>query len=553
MPPVMPDELRKKINDLNAVIAFDKLKIVGDGVYLAYITDVVSGRIFTYELTELSGTVRIRLSFSGRKIRVAVRHRFSKRRRIFVVTYRPPFRLLKGVVEFSGPQTVSALAYSAREALYSSGKPTVRKSFVRMPVGKPSRPNPESVTGFVPSYHWETNDMGGSFFQVNNPDPVITFYRDYSSVRTPGYSRLGHRDRLPINPHTVHIVRKFDYGTLSSHINYAPGGGSVTKFRGYNSQLGGKEYGPPLSASHLTVQRNKAIERLRGKATGETANLSESLATINKTFDMIGSNARRIAGAFIAVKKLNFKAAGDILWANGTSKWRKGAAPSHTQGLARNWLELQYGWKPLLNDIHYAVEAIGKLVLPDATVGSVKASASHEEIASGVLEPNYVGHPPLCGSWHKVTRTTTRFGLRYRVSNPLRAFASQSGFTNPVSLAWELLPFSFVVDWFLPIGPYLESFDSWGGLELLDGWETTFTRCEIGYSRYYAGSTWPDGDVHVNEYWEQTGKMEQDEILLTRSKLSGFPSLGFPDFKNPFSTGHALNGVALLISTFGKR
>jgi hypothetical protein len=129
---------------------------------------------------------------------------------------------------------------------------------------------------------------------------------------------------------------------------------------------------------------------------------------------------------------------------------------------------------------------------------------------------------------------------------------SQSGFTNPVSLAWELLPFSFVVDWFLPIGPYLESLDSWGGLILLDGCETTFSRGSMDYSRYYVGQSWPDGIFNPDLSWKQTGSLGEDHILLNRSSLSDFPSLGFPTFKNPFTLGHTLNGLALLKSAFGR-
>jgi hypothetical protein len=213
---------------------------------------------------------------------------------------------------------------------------------------------------------------------------------------------------------------------------------------------------------------------------------------------------------------------------------------------------MQYGWKPLLNDIHYAITALGNLVIQDKSVGSVSASATSVRKESGFLSPNSVGSPPNCGNWNLNIQTTTRFRLRYKVQDHFHAFMSQSGFTNPVSLAWELLPFSFVVDWFLPIGPYLESLDSWGGLILLDGCETTFSRGSMDYSRYYVGQSWPDGIFNPDLSWKQTGSLGEDHILLNRSSLSDFPSLGFPTFKNPFTLGHTLNGLALLKSAFGR-
>jgi hypothetical protein len=34
--------------------------------------------------------------------------------------------------------------------------------------------------------------------------------------------------------------------------------------------------------------------------------------------------------------------------------------------------------------------------------------------------------------------------------------ARQLGLLDPLSVAWELLPWSFVIDWFIPIGAYLD-------------------------------------------------------------------------------------------------
>jgi hypothetical protein len=49
-------------------------------------------------------------------------------------------------------------------------------------------------------------------------------------------------------------------------------------------------------------------------------------------------------------------------------------------------------------------------------------------------------------------------GAEVFVSNPNTALANQMGFINPAAVAWELVPFSFLVDWFLPVGDFLNSF-----------------------------------------------------------------------------------------------
>jgi hypothetical protein len=37
------------------------------------------------------------------------------------------------------------------------------------------------------------------------------------------------------------------------------------------------------------------------------------------------------------------------------------------------------------------------------------------------------------------------------------SFGRSLGLTDPLSVVWEIIPYSFVVDWFLPVGTYLEN------------------------------------------------------------------------------------------------
>lgn len=410
---------------------------------------------------------------------------------------------------------------------------------------KQSRPNPEQAIGQVPKFRYDAGTYTNQGF-----DSLLVYNRGYSSVRTPGFQTLARKHKLPVNPHSVNLFRRFDSGSVDQQEVLDNPNFSTLKFSSYFSHLGTSDYGPTHSTSHNAIQRNKAIDRLGDAIRGETSNLSESIATIRRTFDMVGSNVSRIATSVRFLKRGNISAATKELFHGTPPRYRKNQVPSNSKSLAQNWLELQYGWKPLLNDIRYAITALGKLDLQDRSVGTARASATSEVFDGGILRPNSGSSSPACGSWYKRSRTTTKFVVRYKVASPLRAFLAQSGFTNPVSLAWELLPFSFVVDWLLPIGSYLESIDSWGGLEMLDGCETTFTRVEYGYQRSYYGQTWPDGALHSTSIWSQSGSLFYYGILLDRIKLSSLPNKRLPSFKNPFSFEHTLNGLALLRQLF---
>jgi len=414
-----------------------------------------------------------------------------------------------------------------------------------LPRNRSARQN-EYHTGIVPYLAYN-----GTTFSNNGNESYPQYTREFSSVRTPNFSKLRSLGKLPVNSYHLWLMVNRDYGRIEEKEYPISGLQFYTmRLHSYYSGFGSSDFGPSPSIAHSTVQRNRAIERLKDRVIGQTQNLSETVATMNRTFDLIGGNARKIATSIGYLKKFQFSKAADSLFGASQKRFRPRGKPSASKSLASNWLELQYGWKPLLNDVHYAVEALGKLQLKDVSIGSTSASATEEVRESHFLHPNSIGKPPTTGFWNKTSRTTSRFVVRYRVSDPFRAFMSQSGFTNPVSLAWELIPYSFVVDWFLPIGPYLESLDAWGGLQFLDGSETTFTRASWDFLEHYSGFTHPDGDVHTEPLVTRRGRFTSDQVLFDRGKLNGFPSPNVPKFKNPFTIGHALNGIALLVTAF---
>jgi hypothetical protein len=119
----------------------------------------------------------------------------------------------------------------------------------------------------------------------------------------------------------------------------------------------------------------------------------------------------------------------------------------------------------------------------------------------------------------------------------------QIGFNNPISLAWEVLPYSFVLDWFLPIGDFLDGLNRWKGLQFVSGWEVQFTRKTTIVDIYYKF----EDDTRVQCRF---GNWSSDAVLLDRSALIDFPQVSWPSWKNPISATHALNALALMRAAF---
>jgi hypothetical protein len=275
------------------------------------------------------------------------------------------------------------------------------------------------------------------------------------------------------------------------------------------------------------------------------ANLAQDLAQFGQTVRLIANTAIRITGSVRALKHGRFDAAIGYLWAGSTYRSRKARQHlSFSKTLAQNWLELQYGWKPLLNDVSGSIRSVKAFALNDRTVKLVRGSSSERSTASF----NVTKSGAVVGHGQTTTRSVTRFVLRYKLNDRLKAFAAQTGFTNPLNLAWEILPFSFVVDWFVPIGPYLEMLTAFDGLTFWDGARTQFTRQWVSAEVNFNGRNPPVTGCDLR----MGGSYSRMYILTDRVKLTTFPSPKIPVFKNPISVTHAANALALMVAIFKK-
>jgi len=397
------------------------------------------------------------------------------------------------------------------------------------------RPSPEVKTSSVYSVRWRE----GLGFDSESNIPYDTYRRTWSGSRTPGFRTLKKR-ALPVNPHHVLLVtqnRSSMYAEKS--IPTLPGNRSWT----LGDFCDWASLHLPRTVSHDDNCTNLAVKRvIQRTESGIEGNIAQDVVQLGQTVRVITDAAERITTAVHATRKGNIPVAVDVLWHGRSPKFKKGKEPDHGATAANNWLALQYGWKPLLQDIQGSMEALARLNLADSSVREVTASAKmrthlKEDITDDLYHTTTIGHLSI------VQESRCKIGLKYRVENHLRAFLAQTGFTNPINLAWEVLPYSFVVDWFLPIGPYLESLTAFDGLEFWEGYQTNFTRQNIFGVADFTGTLAPYAVVYKGEYSSET-------VKLDREKLFTFPRLSYPKLKNPFSVDHSLNAIALMRSAF---
>lgn len=369
-----------------------------------------------------------------------------------------------------------------------------------------------------------------------------------NSSRTPGFHHWPKWKPLPYNPFSY--TRK----TIVTRRCVGP--------RGYYYDLGGgydlfgicgEEPGDPTAfpANQKDIVRNRAIVNLLNKVKDQKLNLAQAFAERQQTISLIASSATRIANAFLALRKGDILAAGHHLaYPIGVRKRRRfdfAFSRDRQLAVANGWLELQYGWRPLLQDVYGAAELTAQRVSDEVhSKASGSATLSDREIIKRVE----VGYSPIGSAGRdNVTITIKRFiqakyVCSFSVANPASRSLSQMGFTNPALLAWELLPYSFIVDWFIPIGNYLSTLDATLGMNFQGGCVTLFERYELEETR--------EGTGKYVSFYRMVGSTygSSSIVSVNRSRLNSFPRASLPAFKNPLSTTHALNAIALLRNSF---
>lgn len=127
------------------------------------------------------------------------------------------------------------------------------------------------------------------------------------------------------------------------------------------------------------------------------------------------------------------------------------------------WLEWSFGWRPLMMDIDGAFQALNSL-LDQEYVIPVSASAVDAQLVSQTNgESTAVGSNYLFYRWSKLRRE--QIIVRYKGAVTVQAATTWQdrwarwGFTTTEFLptAWELLPWSFLVDYFVTIGDAIDA------------------------------------------------------------------------------------------------
>lgn len=364
------------------------------------------------------------------------------------------------------------------------------------------------------------------------PGSVSTVVSDWAqgswsrnSIATPGYMAKRLAGDLPENVFgfsetemTALIGRTFE--TIKS----TPTKRTYSLVKGRTGPLW--SHTTPWTSAQLAAvrlnQSNLCAARLAKKVIDSDIDLSVAAGEYRETSRMFKDLAQRLVKAARALKHGDVGGVATALSVKGSKDW------------ANAWLLANYGIKPLVNDIFGGAKALEKGLLKETY---------HVESTRVVYEDSKttVTGTLLSGLW-TVTwnlRIETSMRVKYTTTNATLATLASLGLTNPLVLIWELKKLSFVIDWAIGIGAWLNQLGASAGRTFNQGSTTVFTRItgHASYTRF--------GETASIRY-DNFGTQKYSIVTCNRTALTSFPVAWLPAIKDPTSIANLTTSAALL-------
>lgn len=294
----------------------------------------------------------------------------------------------------------------------------------------------------APLVYYERNVKRMSFINVPNVGMVENIDRDIT--------RKGYKQKAPFNLDT----------TYSYVENQTLGG--------WSHQWPGQSVSKEMQVAATNCAKAKFVAQL-----GDQSQLGSTLTSeLKATWGTVTSGVTKALGAANAVRRGNLVKASQILGANPPSirtvvkrRVKKNGRVTRSrkqvmvmpdgrllsQTSANYWLWYSYAIKPLVSDIHNAMDILTR----PAPYHVIEAFCSAASARSEAFR-----------STKYTMKSSVSIKAHVRAANPNLWLANQLGLINPVQWINEGIPFSFVVDWFSNLSQIINQMTEFAGLEI---------------------------------------------------------------------------------------
>lgn len=203
--------------------------------------------------------------------------------------------------------------------------------------------------------------------------------------------------------------------------------------------------------------------------------------------------------------------------------------------ISNSWLEAKYGWLPILSEMHQLVNFSRTFSFRMIVKGRSK------EIIYQRTPFVYHGSPP--GLTQEYITAMAEVKTLVQVDNPELYDVTRITSLNPLGWAYELTTLSFVLDWFVNIGNYLQMLEQslGAGLKFVHGYESTlFGSIDTGELK----GSHKDSSGNVNSTF--SCPYREEYINQSRTVLQTFPTPYAPSFEVKLGWQRCISAAALL-------
>lgn len=409
--------------------------------------------------------------------------------------------------------------------------------------------------GDAPFLQESTQEVPGTMLNV------LSSYKD--STSTPNYRDIIKSGGDLPTTNLLHNSESRDPATvaISDFVTRPDGSWASKEVRGTVPDgflLLGTQYVTDIKSEAEIMCNSKLVDKIANQAFSTGVFLGE----LGETVGTVTRSAQGLYRSYLSLRRGDIRTAASVLTdlSGGRFDFRKTDGYRHyvghrflmpsNMGPEQNsvalrmvedlWLSWRYGYRLIIKDVEEAITSYEKLVTDpenDRIMGRPKDNLRVVRVERRnrhrtLSQQTSIGGLTLNGILSESVELSVTCGANYKISSPSVRTANQLGLLNVAEIAWNLTPWSFVFDWFVPVGKFLQQQGFESGLTFVRGWKTVRIKHSISGSTSSPppGATW-GGTV---EYPENLGRSFH-RTSYTPAAASLVASNGIPD-----STGKAL-------------
>lgn len=215
--------------------------------------------------------------------------------------------------------------------------------------------------------------------------------------------------------------------------------------------------GLPSSYPSYNAAHAKAYDRFKDVVKSVSSEMGVTLAQRRQAMGMITSRVFSLLQFARALRKGRFSDAAAALNVSKDPRYYGRTWRRRTRDLGSTFLEWHFGWSPILQDIDAGIKLIGGGYPPLTCRGRGRSTSAGVTVSTDTY-----------GTTYRNISYTSKVQLiaTVMVADENELLANQLGLVNPLTVAYELIPWSFLLDHVVNVSQFLGSFNDFVGLSL---------------------------------------------------------------------------------------